>query len=570
MRLNSNNLPLSGKQVDDFRLALREAFSERASFDDFLFIQFNQHIGDLSPECPFPQQLLHIIKNVDEDGWSAELLQAACLWRPLDIALATFAQQFGLMPTSSVQEVFESKVRPLDPDLDVGPWCARLAELVPKICRIDFPSGISSKLGTGFLVGINTVMTCFHVMRDVLQNRVDPTKVSLLFDYKVLEDGRTFSDGVVYHLSRENWWLDYSEFSPLDGKINSGKDSPDEDHLDYILLRVEGTPGLDPIGGGVNKKPQPEKRGWVELPSSPLEPVPSMGLFILHHPDGKRVKITLNTASVHSVNGNRTRILHQTNTANGTSGAPCFNYNWELVALHQTGDPATDKNHSAEVNQSIPFAAIRKRLESRDMLRYLGDGQQTNQASTSPPPAPPLPAEEQIPDLPSPAPDAPEDAQNSPCLPRTPSLPDNKPEAVDTENPSPPETQAELEMTESELSPLKQARTYIDKAQQNLDETRALFANSQTYILPKRFDEAICLLEDISKNINDLQTLLKRESSLLSIIKEHAGDVYHQINTTFAQIEQCLIPNFRQRTRGNFSQLQSALDRINRYFSMKG
>lgn len=383
MRLNSDGHRLSGAQIDKFRAALHDAF-DRESFVDFLSIQLDKSIDDLTARDTYLHELRNIIRHLDEQDESAELLQGARLWRPRNVALALFAQHFGLMPAPSLTDVFESKIRPLDPELDVMPWCTKLMALAPRVCRIDFPLGISSKLGTGFLVGVHTVMTSFHVMREVFDRKVDPGRVSLRFDYQVLEDGRTFSDGIIYHLPQENWCLDSSPCSPLDGHVQPGNSLPDEHHLDYILLQVEGKPGLEPIGGKVNKQPRPEKRGWVDLSSLPPVPVAGTELFILHHPDGQRLKITLNTTSVQSVNDNCTRILHQTNTANGTSGAPCFTYTWQAIALHQAGDPAAEKHQPAAYNQSIPLATIWKRLAQRDMLRHLGDGQSGMQSHSAP------------------------------------------------------------------------------------------------------------------------------------------------------------------------------------------
>jgi hypothetical protein len=590
MRLNSSGRRLSGAQIESFRSALHDAF-DRDSFVDFLCIQLDKNIDDLTAKDTYPYELRNVIKRLDEQGQSAALLQGACLWRPTNAALAMFAQQFGLMPTPAITEVFESKVRLLDPDLDVSPWCARLAALAPKICLIDIPSGISSTLGTGFLVGVDTVMTSFHVMRDVLTQKVDPTRVSLRFDYKLLEDGRTFSEGATYHLARETWCLDYSEFSPLDGKVHPGNALPAADHLDYILLHVEGRPGSDPIGGIANKHPQPEKRGWIDLSSPPQMPAVGMELFILHHPDGKRLKMTLNTTSVQAVNSNGTRLLHQTNTANGTSGAPCFTYTWEPIALHQTGDPAADSHHPAALNQSIPLATIWQRLARQDMLRYLGDSQpEVSTPASAPraheqaagPPGPPEALEQaRAPAHPLDEPSSPEsiptDAENLPLLS------DSNPPAQRHVSRGPQsgethEKRGELNADWHEAPPApdmapdgpltpEQASVYLKQTQHDLLEAMALFPNPQAYILPAKFDRAIRLLEHITQNIDVLKRALDGAPALALTVKEHIGDMQHQFNIIFDQIEHYLKPAFYQRFPGNFTQLQSALNKVERYFS---
>jgi hypothetical protein len=50
-----------------------------------------------------------------------------------------------------------------------------------------------------------------------------------------------------------------------------------------------------------------------------------------------------------------------TNTEKGSSRSPVFNENWDLIALHQSGDRSIVPFY----NQGIPFAAILGRLARR-------------------------------------------------------------------------------------------------------------------------------------------------------------------------------------------------------------
>ena len=58
----------------------------------------------------------------------------------------------------------------------------------------------------------------------------------------------------------------------------------------------------------------------------------------------------------------------RTNTSPGSSGSPCFDKGWNLVALHHSGDPAGVLRH----NQGVPIGAIRRLLESRGKLNLVG------------------------------------------------------------------------------------------------------------------------------------------------------------------------------------------------------
>ena len=69
---------------------------------------------------------------------------------------------------------------------------------------------------------------------------------------------------------------------------------------------------------------------------------------------------------------NGTRVTYTVNTEGGSSGAPCFNTDWELVALHHSGDPNFDPDHKPEYNEGIPIAAIVALLTERGKQNQLG------------------------------------------------------------------------------------------------------------------------------------------------------------------------------------------------------
>jgi V8-like Glu-specific endopeptidase len=95
-----------------------------------------------------------------------------------------------------------------------------------------------------------------------------------------------------------------------------------------------------------------------------------MPLMIAQHPDGKPLKLAVDTESVIGVNANQTRVRYATNTEPGSSGSPVFDFDWNLVALHHLGDPAY--NHPPAYNQGIPINNIRARLAATDKLDALG------------------------------------------------------------------------------------------------------------------------------------------------------------------------------------------------------
>jgi V8-like Glu-specific endopeptidase len=84
----------------------------------------------------------------------------------------------------------------------------------------------------------------------------------------------------------------------------------------------------------------------------------------MQHPLGNPLKLTANI--YRSMNGNDTRVTYLNDTEHGSSGSACFNANWELVALHHSGDPDYKQ---PEYNEGIPMHAIVNLLQERDKLK---------------------------------------------------------------------------------------------------------------------------------------------------------------------------------------------------------
>ncbi len=54
-------------------------------------------------------------------------------------------------------------------------------------------------------------------------------------------------------------------------------------------------------------------------------------------------------------------MTYRTNTQLGSSGAPCFDMDWNLVALHHSGEA----EFSPTYNEGIPIAAVSALLRKR-------------------------------------------------------------------------------------------------------------------------------------------------------------------------------------------------------------
>ena len=105
-----------------------------------------------------------------------------------------------------------------------------------------------------------------------------------------------------------------------------------------------------------------------------------MAILIAQHPDGQPMKLALDTDAVDRakgfwLNAPGTRLRYATNTEGGSSGSPCFDFDWRLVALHHYGDPKTNGTNLrkfGDYNQGVPIGVIRDRLTRRNKADALG------------------------------------------------------------------------------------------------------------------------------------------------------------------------------------------------------
>lgn len=372
-------LRLNGPEITELRDLLRAAFL-RVRFEDFLLDRLDRRLDDFTgPADDYPTALRKVIQEANAALWWRDLLREARKAVPADPGLLEFGERFGFSPvTVAVQgetqvalrgQQLELKIRAAQSTFDIGTWRRRLGEIEGRVCRIESPAGTAR--GTGFLVGPDAVLTNYHVLEPLIENGVaaDAARVVLRFDYKVVDDGIAVQAGTTYELAPD-WLADYSRYSPQDLEVAPDAD-PALDELDYALLRLNGTPGQDPVGGAT-EDPSPVPRGWVEFPAEPYDFADQSALYIVEHPDGKPMQVALDTEAVIGLNGNGTRVRYTTTTEPGSSGSPCFGPDWQWVALHHAGDPKYWAGERPTFNEGIPASAIRRLLTERGKAGLLG------------------------------------------------------------------------------------------------------------------------------------------------------------------------------------------------------
>jgi S1-C subfamily serine protease len=171
--------------------------------------------------------------------------------------------------------------------------------------RIESPIG--SPIGTGVLITKNLLLTCNHIF-----SKSQVQKAWVRLGYK---DGSYQSEKNVLE---------------LDFVSNNS-------HLDYALLKINVQTQQKPIF--INE-------------TSILDS--GQDVRIIHHPQGNPVIIS-DFGQITQVGEDY--IDHNVKTDDGSSGAPIFNRQWELIAIHQ-GNPGIGRSVTPDSTGGIPISAF--------------------------------------------------------------------------------------------------------------------------------------------------------------------------------------------------------------------
>lgn len=222
-------------------------------------------------------------------------------------------------------------------------YLEKLAGIGAQICRIEFPEG--QPKGTGWLVATDLVLTNYHVIDSVKKHIYGPSSVVCRFGYF---DKSNFIEQKTFKLAND-WLIDYSPFSLWDeGKSDV---EPNADELDYALLRLDGRAGDDILPNG-------ETRKWVSVSENPVVILPEDVMLIPQHPEGRSLELAFGNVLKEDIAYNKsgTRLRYNANTAEGSSGSPCFNINLSPFGLHHSG-------RINKYNQCVPIREIIKKMK---------------------------------------------------------------------------------------------------------------------------------------------------------------------------------------------------------------
>ncbi|MGE3762912.1 MAG: serine protease, partial [Kofleriaceae bacterium] len=234
--------------------------------------------------------------------------------------------------------------------LDIATWRTGLLFAEWRVCRIDDGD---TGVGTGFLVGPDLILTNFHVVQSLITPALGAaTGWTARFDHKVSPDGATLATGRAVDFAKD-WCVDYAPFSTFDTQPDPKGGDPSNDELDFALIRLAVAIGDEAISPGSE-----QQRGWVALADRKLAATKKQMISILQHPSGGPMKLAMGMAEKLTLNASGNRVRHGVPTEPGSSGSPLFDQDWNLIALHHSGDP---KDIKPEYNEAIPISLIATR-----------------------------------------------------------------------------------------------------------------------------------------------------------------------------------------------------------------
>jgi endonuclease G len=215
-------------------------------------------------------------------------------------------------------------LKPAPDFLDVG-MLQMAVRRARSVCRVEVEQTHSR--GTGVLIDRDLVLTNFHVLADTLSD-LNTNAASTVLRFGAFTAAASAEAGQQVGLDQQNPLVACSQTS----------------EFDFVLLRVDSMIAtFEAIAPVTFTLRRPKARS---------------SLHILQHPDGGEMKLALSNNGVIAVDRFSGKVQYVTKAAGGSSGSPCFDEDWSMVALHR-----------AELAR--PFGAIREGIMLKSIFERI-------------------------------------------------------------------------------------------------------------------------------------------------------------------------------------------------------
>ncbi len=354
---------LTGPEIGAVQNIISKSY-DFGEFSVFTKARLNKSfIGVVSAYLPYDVQVFHFIEAANRKYWHNLLLDALIAELPTQNYLKELSVDIGATEiydglNENVyldRKGLESMVNG-DPLIDIQKLIDNLEKSKRCVCRIEITSvAEKTSFGTGFLIAKDLLLTNYHVVQELIENPQNIKTVTCTFDYLITSGERSIS-GTTVKFAKEKPIEASSKFSPLDitGSADINK-YQDETELDYAACRLERSVGDEPFGHNAeNALNKDVKRGWIDMSKSNNMVFVNGHVIIIQHPNGSPLKIAFGFSKIKAIDNKRLRVRYEVNTAKGSSGSPCFDSDFNLIALHNMGDP----NWAKEYNQGVYASRI--------------------------------------------------------------------------------------------------------------------------------------------------------------------------------------------------------------------
>lgn len=194
----------------------------------------------------------------------------------------------------------------------------RLLELAPAVCLLRVENSIGGFTGTGFRIGSDLVLTNHHVL---FPEKIKAVTVQVDFGFDVDANGASLP------------------VISLPGDTNTILGDQADD---WAVVRVANMQPDIPV---------------INLANA-VVPADGERAFIVQHPDGQQKRLGFVRNMITAVTNQSVQYL--TDTQPGSSGAPVFNADGKLIALHHRGGTPTQKAGMAPLtkNQGVRISRV--------------------------------------------------------------------------------------------------------------------------------------------------------------------------------------------------------------------